>query len=86
MKKYISPMPKGQFKNPKLMNCPIHMFRARTGIELIHKEPTFSEQMRIWDNWNLMPDEMKRLSDIKSIELFGITNEEHHKLICYSRR
>jgi len=88
--KYISPMPKGQFKNPKLttgslysrgLNDPVHEFRARTGIELIHKEPTFSEQKRIWNNWNLMTDDMKRLSNIKSMEIYGKTNEENHKHI-----
>lgn len=87
MKKYDPPLSKEQIKNKskslykKLMNCPIHEFRARTGIELIHKEPTFFEQMRIWDNWNLMAKEMKRISDMKSIELFGITNRENHEII-----
>jgi ABC-type lipopolysaccharide export system ATPase subunit len=87
MKEYDPPMSKEQIKHKseslykKLMNCPVHEFRARTGIELIHKEPTFFEQMRIWDNWNLMTNDMKRLSDIKSMELFGKTNEENHKLI-----
>ena len=84
---YDRPLSKEQIKNKskslyeKLMNCPIHEFRARTGIELIHREPNFSEQMRIWDNWNLMTEKAKRISDAKSIELFGISNKENHELI-----
>ena len=31
-----------------LMNDAVHGWRAETGIELVHLEPTFNEQMRIW--------------------------------------
>ncbi|MFA6522237.1 MAG: hypothetical protein WCT24_01430 [Patescibacteria group bacterium] len=65
-------------KAEKLLNDPVHRWRAETGIELIHEEPTKEEQRRIWENWNEMTDEMKKQSDEKSIEFFGKTNRAHH--------
>lgn len=62
-----------------LLKDPLHMWRAKTGIELIHKEPTLEELNRIWKNWQLMTPDMKRASDKKSKELFGMTNEEHYR-------
>lgn len=62
----------------KLDNDPVHKWRAETGIELIHKEPTDEELDRIWKNWQLMPQDMKDISDKKSIEMFGCTNAEHY--------
>lgn len=62
-----------------LRECPIHSWRARRGIELIHDEPTKAELIRIWINWNLMSKSMKELSDKKSLELFKVTNEEHYR-------
>lgn len=56
-----------------------HLWRALTGIELIHREPSKEELIRIISNWNLMTDEQKRISDEKSIELFGVSNKEHSK-------
>ena len=64
-----------------LLKDPVHLWRAETGIELIHKEPTLEEQTRIWENWNKMTDEMKALSDSKSKELFGKDNIAHNKEI-----
>lgn len=64
-----------------LLNDPVHLWRAETGIELIHKEPTLEEQERIWKNWNEMTDEMKQESDKKSIEFFGIDNMTHNQKI-----
>ena len=61
-----------------LANDPVHKWRAETGIELIHKEPTEEELDRIWKNWQLMPQNMKDISDKKSIEMFGCTNVEHY--------
>lgn len=61
-----------------LKNDPIHAWRAQTGIELIHKEPTIEEFNRIWDNWNKMSDEQKSISDQKSMELFGKNNHDHY--------
>lgn len=59
----------------------VHLWRAKTGIELIHKEPTKKEQERIWRNWNQMNELMKRKSDKKSLEFFGKNNEEHYREI-----
>lgn len=56
-----------------------HKWRAITGIELIHKEPSLKELDRIWKNWNLMTDKMKKVSDKKSIELYGVDNKKHYK-------
>ena len=64
-----------------LLNDPIHLWRAETGIELIHEEPTKNELIRIWDNWNEMSFEMKEKSDKKSLELFGKNNKEHYDII-----
>ena len=44
----------------ELMNDSVHECRAETEIELIHLEPTFKEQMRIWKNWCLMPEELQK--------------------------
>jgi hypothetical protein len=65
----------------KLLSDPIHNWRMKTGIELIHKEPTLEEQKRIWENWQLMPKTFKNKSDKMSIKLFNLTNIEHHKKI-----
>ena len=62
----------------QLASCPIHRWRAVTGIELIHKEPTIEELKRIWNNWQLMSDEEKKISDQRSIQLFGMDNETHY--------
>lgn len=75
IKKYYSD------KAATLLSNPAHLWRAETGIELIHKEPTLKEQERIWKNWNEMRNEMKKKSDAKSMELFGKDNTSHHKEI-----
>ena len=62
-----------------LQKDPVHKWRMDTGIELIHKEPTLSELLRIRKNWELMSEEQKMISDKKSIEMFGLTNMEHFK-------
>ena len=61
----------------ELASDPVHRWRAVTGIELIHREPTYQELCRIWQNWQLMDDEEKMISDQKSVELFGVDNETH---------
>lgn len=68
-------------KTGTLLKDPVHRWRAETGIELIHKEPTREEQERIWKNWNEMTDDMKKESDTKSLELFGKDNAAHHREI-----
>jgi len=62
-----------------LLKDPAHLWRAETGIELVHKEPSIEEQKRIWENWNEMADDMKKKSDEKSIELFGVDNFSHNE-------
>ena len=65
-----------------LKDDPVHYWRADKGIELIHQEPSTEELMRIYSNWKLMTKSQKKLSDIKSIEIFGKDNESHfHELI-----
>lgn len=84
-KPYKRPYTKEEIKNfypdkfETLLKDRAHLWRAETGIELIHKEPTKIEQIRIWNNWNEMTDEMKKKSDTKSIELFGKDNAKHYK-------
>ena len=68
-------------KAEQLLKDPVHLWRATTGLELIHKEPTKKEQIRIWKNWNKMSDEMKKRSDQKSMELFGKDNTSHNQEI-----
>ncbi len=69
----------------KLLKDPVHLWRAETGIELIHKEPDIKEQIRIWENWNEMTKKQKEKSNQKSLELFSMTNTEHHKKIMKDR-
>ncbi len=73
-------------KAEALLKDPVHVWRAETGIELIHKEPTMDEQIRIWNNWNEMTDEMKKKSDGKSKELFGSENALHNEEIMRNLR
>lgn len=68
-------------KAEQLLKDPVHLWRAETGIELIHKEPTQSEQIRIWKNWNQMPTEWRKKSDAQSFKLFGRDNATHNKEI-----
>jgi hypothetical protein len=72
-------------KADRLLADPVHAWRAETGIELIHEEPTTEEQIRIWENWNEMTDDMRKESDQKSIELFGKDNASHHEEIMRDR-
>ncbi|OGY42203.1 MAG: hypothetical protein A2Y67_01640 [Candidatus Buchananbacteria bacterium RBG_13_39_9] len=65
----------------QLLKDPVHLWRAATGLELIHKEPTEKEQLRIWQNWNKLSDEIKKKSDAKSMKLFGKDNATHNKEI-----
>ena len=58
----------------RLLRDPVHSWRAKTGIELLHREPTKEELVRIIRNWKLMNDRQKKLSDEKSVELFGKGN------------
>lgn len=59
----------------RLLADPAHSWRMKTGIELIHREPTRTELKRIWNNWQRMTDKQKALSDAKCMELFGVDNK-----------
>lgn len=50
-------------------------------LKLIYREPDLENQKRIWENWLEMSDEQKKISDAKSMEFFGLTNTENHKII-----
>ena len=63
----------------KLMADPVHAWRARTGVELIHKEPDLKEAIRVWVNWNRMSAADKARSDRKSKRLFGVDNKTHYE-------
>lgn len=68
--------------NPMWKTDMAQKWRQETGIELIYNEPNISLLNDIWDNWNQMPNNLKRISDQKSMELFGLTNQQHYsKLI-----
>lgn len=68
-------------KYPKLLNDEVHVWRAKNGIELIHKQPDFEQQKRIFYNWNLMSKKDKQFSDRKSKRMFKMDNLEHHNYI-----
>ena len=59
----------------RLLDDPVHGWRIKSGIELIHREPTRSELERIWNNWQRMTDNQKALSDARCVELFGVDNK-----------
>lgn len=61
----------------RLSKDPAHVFRMETGIELVHREPTTEELVRICSNWQAMTDEMKIKSEQMSNKLFGMNNLEH---------
>ena len=84
-KKYNPPLEYDKLP-PHLKKDPVHVWRAKTGIELIHKEPSLKELNRIWENWNLMTDEQKSISDKKSYEFFGKDNKTHYNelLLTYT--
>lgn len=59
----------------------VHSWRAQTGIEVIHLEPTKDEQTRIFKNWKLMTAPMKKRSDEFCKQIFGVTNLENHEIV-----
>lgn len=65
----------------KLRDDPVHRFRADTGIEVIHKEPTKDEFERIVKNWDLMTPEQKKQSDEFSMKQFGNNNKNRIDLL-----
>lgn len=73
---YDPPLPVSQLPE-HLRSDEIHLWRAITGIELIHREPTQAELDRIWHNWERMTDRQKTLSDEASRKFFGRSNSRH---------
>lgn len=65
----------------RLKNDPVHSWRMKTGIELIHIELTRTELKRIWKNWQQMTPDQKRISDRKCRELFGCDNKTLYKYL-----
>lgn len=88
--KYSAPMSISDIKknhpdiSNKLLKDPVHKWRAETGIELIHNEPSREELNRIWNNWNCMSVKQKSISDKKSMELFKMNNKDHYYSIINS--
>lgn len=64
--------------NPMWKTDIAQRWRQQTGIELVYNEPNRSILNDIWDNWNQMADNLKKISDQKSLELFGLTNQQHY--------
>ena len=56
----------------------INQWILENGIELVHQTPTKQEMEEIWNRWQKMSKKKQKISDKKSIELFGMTNEQHH--------
>ena len=72
-------------KYPSLLNDKVHVWRAKNQIELIHEEPSFDEQKRIFYNWNLMSKKDKEISDKKCKNIFHCTNFEYHNWIMENK-
>ena len=59
----------------------INQWIQENGIELVHQTPTKQEMEEIWSRWQKMSRNEQEISDQKSIELFGMTNEQHHVVL-----
>ena len=59
----------------------INQWIQENGIELVHQTPTKQEMEEIWNRWQKMSKKKQKISDKKSIELFGMTNEQHHVVL-----
>ena len=59
----------------------INQWIQENGIELVHQTPTKQEMEEIWNRWQKMSTKKQKISDQKSIELFGMTNEQHHVVL-----
>ena len=59
----------------------INKWIQENGIELVHQTPTKQEMEEIWYRWQKMSRNEQEISDQKSIELFGMTNEQHHVVL-----
>ena len=52
-----------------------------TGLALLHPCGSTESLEELWQKWMSMSDADKRKSDKKSIELFGMGNEEHYGIL-----
>ena len=59
----------------------INQWIQENGIELVHQTPTKQEMEEIWNRWQKMSRNKREISDKKSIELFGMTNEQHYVVL-----
>ena len=59
----------------------INQWIQENGIELVHQTPTKQEMEEIGMRWQKMSKKKQKISDKKSIELFGMTNEQHHVVL-----
>ena len=55
----------GKFMVDKIYNKKWHLWRMQSGIELIHYTFDLNKQKQLWENWQLMSDENKKISDTK---------------------
>lgn len=51
------------------------------GIAMVYPTDTKNELEELWRNWNNLNPQDKRLSDEKSVELFGMDNSNHHEIL-----
>ena len=51
------------------------------GIDMIYPAGTKEKLDKIWENWQELSPQQKRLSDEKSIELFGMDNTNHYEIL-----
>lgn len=52
-----------------------------TGLALLHPCGSSQGLEELWQKWMSMSDTDKQRSDAKSIELFGMGNEEHYEIL-----
>ena len=51
------------------------------GIDMVYPTNTKDELEELWRNWNELSPQEKRLSDEKSMELFGMDNGSHYEIL-----
>lgn len=51
------------------------------GISIVYPTDTEKELEELWEQWNALSPQEKRLSDEKSVELFGMDNASHHEIL-----
>ena len=52
-----------------------------TGLALMYPTGSGESLEALWQRWQGMSQDDKQKSDAKSIELFGMANEEHHDIL-----